>query len=339
MFKNMHISTLAFLNFVVMIAVNMSMSDSLAQDREWLDADFEKKWSVEPSQLYRPAGSFYVDDSHQLYILDTGDFTIKMFDAEGNFVRAFGKEKGAGPGEVRHPIGFDLDRDGKIWIADPGNSRIAVFQNDGTFLKHVSLGVTPYRIAVQNEAEFFYIINQGAVSGGKFTLVSGNGETSRQFGSGIIENQIVNNIVLSGEITVGSNGNLYYTPMYAGLIMGFDSGGNELFKTNEVIPTPFPEVMFDEQGGRWIDRDAPPVSHGIFFTDDARIAVLSTAASPQARQAIDFYNQETGEYLYSMKLPKVAQQAYLKDDILYIVWYTDELEPVISAWAVISKVY
>jgi len=335
----MHASISAIINFITISAFTIAMQEPPIQDRKWLDADFEKKWSVEPSQLYRPAGSFYVDDSHQLYVLDTGDFTIKMFDPEGNFVRAFGKEKGAGPGEVRHPIGFDLDRDGNIWIADTGNSRIAVFQNDGTFLKHVSLGVTPYRITVQAEAELFYIINQGAISGGKFTVISGNGETSKQFGSDVIENQIVNNIVLSGEIAVGSNGNLYYTPMYAGLIMGFDSGGNELFKANEVIPTPFPEVMVDEQGGRWIDRDAPPVSHGIFTDDNARVAVLSTAASSLVRQAIDFYNQETGEYLYSMKLPKVAQQAYLKDDILYIVGYTDELMPFISAWEVISEVY
>lgn len=324
-----------FYIFTILVFGSLTIETS-TEERKWLDVNFEKKWStnITKYQVYRLGRGFYVDDSHQIYISSLSDKTIKMFNEHGNFIRAFGKEKGAGPGEVRHPLGFDVDEEGNVWIADDANARITIFQNDGSFFRHIPVEVIPYRIAVSNNGEYFYIINRGSSPYGKFTKFSDSGEILKRFGSGIIKNQMKISIVLSGEIATGMNGNLYYAPDYAGLLMGFDEQGKVLFKTETVVYTPFPEVRFNAAGGSWVDREAERVSRQIFTDDKGRVCILSFASvSPKIDQALDFYSQSTGKYLYSMKLPGLAFQVYLKDDTLFIVRYSGS-NVTLSAWHV-----
>lgn len=56
-----------------------------------------------------------------------------MFDCDGRFVRQFGSH-GRLPGQLRGPRGVAVDRNGNIWVCDEKNSRVQVFQSDGTFV-------------------------------------------------------------------------------------------------------------------------------------------------------------------------------------------------------------
>jgi DNA-binding beta-propeller fold protein YncE len=318
---------------------NSSALKTSAQEREWRDASYNKEWSVDVSQqLYRPGRGFLVDEKQQIYVSDIADNSIKMFDKNGDFVRAFGKKKGAGPGEVSHLIGFDVDNKGNVWIADPSNSRITIFQNDGSFVKHIPIEIIPYRIAVQPDGNSFLIINNTALQEGKFSIFSRNGEKLNHFGSDIIDNQMRNNIVLGGEITANPDGNYYYSPDFAGLLLGFDSKGKKIFRTKEIIPTPFPKVKFDARGGSWVDREANRISRGLFSDEKGRVGVFSyTFISKNAvKQAIDFYDQNTGEYTYSMKLPEAVFRVYSTNGILYTLRNT-LTEIFLTAWKVSEK--
>jgi hypothetical protein len=308
-----------------------------AHKREWLHASFTKKYSVNLSDhLYMPSRGLYVSDNHLIYITDIGDNTINLFDEEGNFIRAFAKRKGAGPGEVRHPIGFAVDDSGNIWIADPGNARVAVFKQDGSFVKDILSSILPYRIALGRNHGSFYILDLNAQPKGLFTKISSKSKILGEFGAHIIKNQMRNSIVLSGEITTDRNGNLYYKPDYAGVLISYDSTGHVRFRSNTVINTPFPKVKFDAAGGSWVDRDAKRVSHGIFTDGNGEVVIFSFASSKSEKQALDFYNEKTGTYLYSLKIPVWAYQAYFKDNMLYTLQFINS-KIKLTTWNVTMK--
>jgi DNA-binding beta-propeller fold protein YncE len=74
-----------------------------------------------------------VDKEGNLYVTDMLNNRIEVFDAEGNFVRTWGKI-GDAPGEFGRPKGIAVDSDDHIWVADQALDRVTIFANDGTVL-------------------------------------------------------------------------------------------------------------------------------------------------------------------------------------------------------------
>ncbi len=71
-----------------------------------------------------------VDGDGNLYVADTLNDRIEEFDADGNFIRTFGKN-GDGPGEFTRPKGIAVDCDGHVWVADAMMNRLQVFTAEG----------------------------------------------------------------------------------------------------------------------------------------------------------------------------------------------------------------
>jgi hypothetical protein len=71
------------------------------------------------------------------YVLDWKDNKVKVFDARGKFLRAFGK-KGQGPGELNQPQGLIITPENEVLIVDGLNQRFAIFSLDGKFLRNIS---------------------------------------------------------------------------------------------------------------------------------------------------------------------------------------------------------
>ncbi len=46
-----------------------------------------------------------VDDQGQIYVLDSKECLVKVFDPKGKLIRSFGK-RGQGPGEFQYPLGM-----------------------------------------------------------------------------------------------------------------------------------------------------------------------------------------------------------------------------------------
>ena len=74
-----------------------------------------------------------VDGDGNLYVTDTLNNRVEIFDAEGNFISEFGKS-GDGPGRFARPKGIAVDRDGHIWVVDEVQSRVQVFDREGRLL-------------------------------------------------------------------------------------------------------------------------------------------------------------------------------------------------------------
>ena len=74
-----------------------------------------------------------VDSEGLVYVTDTLNARVEIFDADGNFVSQFGK-RGDGPWQLERPKGIAVDSDGHIWVVDSAQDRIKVFNKDGRLL-------------------------------------------------------------------------------------------------------------------------------------------------------------------------------------------------------------
>jgi DNA-binding beta-propeller fold protein YncE len=74
-----------------------------------------------------------VDADGNLYVADTYNNRIETFDADGNFIRQFGKA-GDRPGTFMRPKGIAVDVDGHVWVADAMQDRVQCFTPEGDLL-------------------------------------------------------------------------------------------------------------------------------------------------------------------------------------------------------------
>jgi DNA-binding beta-propeller fold protein YncE len=68
-----------------------------------------------------------------VYVTDTLNNRVESFDADGNFIREFGKI-GDGPGRFSRPKGVAVDCDGHVWVVDGVLQRVQVFDSEGRLL-------------------------------------------------------------------------------------------------------------------------------------------------------------------------------------------------------------
>jgi len=91
-----------------------------------------------PGDFAKPTGAA-VDSDGNLYVADMLNARIEVFDADGNFIRTFGK-RGDGPGYFAMPKGVAIDSDGHIWVTDSMQNHVQLFGPDGTFLMSMGFG-------------------------------------------------------------------------------------------------------------------------------------------------------------------------------------------------------
>jgi hypothetical protein len=70
-------------------------------------------------------------DAHDnIYVLEQQAQEIRVFAPDGTYLRTIGSS-GAGPGELRRPVGVAIDAQGRVWVPNTGNARYEVFDSLG----------------------------------------------------------------------------------------------------------------------------------------------------------------------------------------------------------------
>ncbi len=98
---------------------------------------------AEELQLFRVT-SAHRSDRGELFIGNGGDHEIRVFGADGSYLRGFGGE-GAGPGEFAQfsTIRMYPEGDSILWATDSGNNRVNGFSMDGTPVKTIQMQEIP----------------------------------------------------------------------------------------------------------------------------------------------------------------------------------------------------
>lgn len=78
-------------------------------------------------RLRKPSG-IVLDRHGRVYVADTGNNRIAVYDPYGAFIRALGT------GALNQPEGVDVDELGRVFVADTGNNRIVIFSEEGSVL-------------------------------------------------------------------------------------------------------------------------------------------------------------------------------------------------------------
>jgi hypothetical protein len=111
-----------------------------------------------------PDGSIYVADGHDAQGMITAKAVaegiargatsrISKFSPDGKFIKSWGKI-GLRHGEFRTPHALKFDSMGRLWVADRGNHRIEIFDQNGTYLESRYMFSRPSGIFIQGETVY-----------------------------------------------------------------------------------------------------------------------------------------------------------------------------------------
>jgi 6-bladed beta-propeller len=95
-----------------------------------------------------------VDDQGRAYVMDWGDVTIKVYDADGGFLRTIGRQ-GQGPGEFGMGSWFELLSGGKLCILDGRQNRVTIMTTDGQYLSSFLVEGFHRNIAVDGQDRLY----------------------------------------------------------------------------------------------------------------------------------------------------------------------------------------
>ena len=83
--------------------------------------------------LGQPTGLAFDPASQRLFVVDTADHRVKVFEKNGSLAFSFGG-RGDGDGEFNYPTHLWRDGEGRLLVTDSLNFRIQVFDGSGGFL-------------------------------------------------------------------------------------------------------------------------------------------------------------------------------------------------------------
>ena len=116
------------------------------------------------SSLHMPS-DVAVGKRKLIYVLDGSHGQVKVFNAKGNFIFSFGS-KGSGKTQSMNPLGLDVDDAGNVYIADSGNHRIQIFDQNGRWRSTFNLTretgsnpPDPTDVAVNRAKDRCYVID------------------------------------------------------------------------------------------------------------------------------------------------------------------------------------
>jgi hypothetical protein len=114
----------------------MTKQDFLSLKEEWVLGGAQAK----PEAAFSYVRHLAVDEAGSVYVLDSKESVIRVFDASGHFLKRIGR-KGDGPGEFASPLRLSIDRTSKELVVSQNSRRISFFDLEGRYLRTLNTGV------------------------------------------------------------------------------------------------------------------------------------------------------------------------------------------------------
>ncbi len=205
--------------------------------------------------LQKPYGVTATDDGRRIYVADTKQAAIVVFDFDTKKVYPFETDAA---GALRSPIEVRLDSRGRLYVTDPVRSRLFVFSPEGKTL--YALGAKenlerPTGLALDERRQRIYVADRGTH---RILVYNFEGEFQYAFGERGTGPEQFN---LPINLAVDREGNLYVVDFGNFRVQMFSPGGDFL-------------GMFGEAGDKMGDMARPK---GIAVDSDGHIYVVDAA--------------------------------------------------------------
>jgi uncharacterized protein (TIGR03663 family) len=169
----------------------------------------------EPGVFWGPR-SIVISSQGEVYVSDTGNKRVQVFDLNGSFRRMLGGE-GTQPGQFREPVGVALDSEGNLLVADTWNQRIQRLDPSGKPLGEIPVSAGWENQTITNKPYLaFHSQDRIVVSSpdvGRVMVLGASGSTLSQF-------QLPQNGAPVG-IHFGKDGRLYAADARNGVVVGY----------------------------------------------------------------------------------------------------------------------
>lgn len=196
-----------------------------------IDPDGDGPLALGDGQFYEPWG-VAIDEAGQIFVADTWNGRIQVFDSEGRFLRKWGVFATTGgelgdPYALFGPRGLAIDLDGNLLVADTGNKRILKFTPAGELIKQVGGGGV---IAGRFEEPTAVAVDP--VDGSVLVADAWNGRIQRLSpdleyrGEFPTPGWVGRDVFQKPYLTVTADGLIYATDPATALVMVFDRDGN-----------------------------------------------------------------------------------------------------------------
>lgn len=132
-----------------------------AEGREWRLVEELRIGSLDGSgpDVFGQVRSLAVDNAGRIYVLESQAQEVRVFGPDGEHVRTFGRP-GAGPGELSEPALAEFGPGGDLWVTDPDNNRVSVFDTTGAFVRsHPVPGgfiIVPWPGGFDRDGSYYY---------------------------------------------------------------------------------------------------------------------------------------------------------------------------------------
>src|SRR5699024_1948847 len=174
-------------------------------------------------------------------IFDYGSYSLINY--KGGKFNIIAEGIGGGPQEFRNPTDLKTNENGNIWVADPEQARISIWNQNGKLLKtfnhghSLPIGVAPFK-------DKYIVKNLKYSSKNVFQIYSFSEGLINSFG-GLRDSLMSSKFLTGGEIWVDESG-YFFTPLYAGYIYKFDLRGNKIYSIKTIQPISVAKVESKE---------------------------------------------------------------------------------------------
>lgn len=280
--------------------LNAVLEGERPTERTFVDIALDRTVNLpasEEAMLFDPAAFWYLKDGN-IYVWDSGDFRIKAFSVDGEFLGAFGDGRGEGPGQFQVARGLTLQQDSVV-LFDPMVGRLSYFAKDGT------LGRT-----VQFERRFTNYARSSTGTGYKMNVAPGDPapyvRIEREGQRTQINNLLgreVSTIVFDGALHATPDQGVY-VPLYYPVLLAFAPRDSivRALPSPDYGSVPLPEPQTSGEG---FSRVTSPPELRVHWGSQVSGETLAVQIRPQEEgtSLFDIYDVMSLTYQYTARIP------------------------------------